>query len=90
MRGLTDNPACELCQAVEESNIHVLRDCPNATAIWKELMPTLLHNQFFSSDPQEWLSVNLQSTQNLGSSHLTWSLCYHLLEDMELEKQKDF
>ena len=43
-----DTASCDLCGACEDS-IHVLRDCPFATDIWRVLIPPAFNNEFFGT-----------------------------------------
>lgn len=36
-RRMTDIPKCYICDAYEDSTIHILRDCPAARMIWRKL-----------------------------------------------------
>ncbi|MFQ6628277.1 hypothetical protein Gotur_006784 [Gossypium turneri] len=47
-RGLFGDLSCTLCGNVEESIIHVLRDCGNAREVWKQVIPSRVLLQFFS------------------------------------------
>ncbi|RYR52427.1 hypothetical protein Ahy_A06g027345 [Arachis hypogaea] len=63
-RHLTMDGTCPRCQHHDESTIHVLRDCPYATSIWKRLIPPKGINSFFNTNLNDWLSLNLASNSS--------------------------
>jgi hypothetical protein len=49
-RNMCDNSFCSVCELAEESTIYVLRECPDAMAIWNRLVPQTLSHQFFEDE----------------------------------------
>lgn len=59
-RRFGDTASCDLCGACEDS-IHVLRDCPFATDIWRVLIPPASNNEFFGTSLKPWIDWNLKT-----------------------------
>ena len=57
-RGVCEEVMCPICQEVEESILHALRDCPWAKAIWNHLGRVEVDQDFWSSELPDWLSRN--------------------------------
>ncbi|GER31180.1 polynucleotidyl transferase [Striga asiatica] len=47
------------CPSKEESVLHVLRDCSEASEVWIRLVPSHVQHSFFTLDLKEWLTSNL-------------------------------
>lgn len=67
---------------MEETIIHVLRECLCASVVWMNLANVEARDLFFTSNLDQWISLNLSN--NLGDdSNLDWSViwanAYHLL-----------
>ncbi|KAL2898889.1 hypothetical protein RDABS01_023971 [Bienertia sinuspersici] len=60
-RRLTDDPRCPQCQGDEETLIHMLRDCPVAREIWRQVGGSSRYNHFFQGDLNTWLVNNLKA-----------------------------
>jgi len=59
-RGLTVDPSCQNCPGIDETTLHILRDCPIARVIWEKLVPKHLHIKSFSLTLRSWLEFNLK------------------------------
>ncbi|XP_074314591.1 uncharacterized protein LOC141649815 [Silene latifolia] len=59
-RTILPSPTCLLCPSpsLEESSIHILRDCSTATSVWALLN---VDQSFFSLDLQPWIHANCTS-----------------------------
>ncbi|KAK8612290.1 hypothetical protein V6N13_092406 [Hibiscus sabdariffa] len=58
-RFLTSDASCSYCGTVVEDTLHVLWDCPAATAIWSTVIKPGLMGEFCSLDTRKWLHMNL-------------------------------
>ena len=58
-RKLTDDPKCFICGHDVESSIHVLRDCPAASMVWKEIGGIAFTPEFVRGDIKQWITYNL-------------------------------
>ncbi|KAK8473414.1 hypothetical protein PHAVU_001G128200 [Phaseolus vulgaris] len=56
---LPANERCTFC-CLEGTAIHVLRDCSRATAIWVQMVPPEVCDQFFSTSLHDWMHRFLQ------------------------------
>ncbi|CAN0856366.1 hypothetical protein LINGRAHAP2_LOCUS6476 [Linum grandiflorum] len=59
-RHLALSADCQTCPGFQESVLHVLRDCPVASALWKALLPPNQWHDFFSASAEDWWWGNLQ------------------------------
>ncbi|CAL1400519.1 unnamed protein product [Linum trigynum] len=59
-RHLTEDGKCSLCNEVEETNLHCLRDCRIARTVWNRLIPSNRRPTFFIDDYDEWLRSNIR------------------------------
>jgi ribonuclease HI len=64
---------CLFCGNVEESTLHVLRDCPLAMAIWSQMVPPSDKCIFFMSDLENWMTFNLNNSIS-WSCNIDWSV----------------
>ncbi|KAL5142720.1 TMV resistance protein N [Glycine soja] len=54
------NTSCLSCDALEETCLHALRDCPKVAAVWRSVLPLELEVKFFNIDEVTlWLERNL-------------------------------
>lgn len=53
-------PYYDDCTDVEETILHVLRDCKHAKPIWMQLVLIFDSNFFFEYNLSVWLAINLQ------------------------------
>jgi ribonuclease HI len=76
------NSLCTGCRHFDETTMHVLRDYPIATNIWRHLLPIHDRGQFFVLDFHEWINFNLNSRfgQNYGTDwQAIWATTCYLL-----------
>ncbi|KAL4394826.1 hypothetical protein AHAS_Ahas02G0190800 [Arachis hypogaea] len=61
-------PFCHLCPQVEETALHVLRDCPSTARIWSNALQPNALSVFFTAQLETWIDFNLNYDlgQNLG------------------------
>ena len=59
VRHLTDDPRCFTCGEVEESSLHILRDCPVARILWRQLGVCISNSQW-RVNLKEWLAGNFR------------------------------
>lgn len=58
-RGLSVESLCPVCSLDNETSLHILRDYPCSSQVWMAVARKSLDQNFFNSNLQEWLSVNL-------------------------------
>lgn len=58
-RRMTNNPKCYVCDAEEESVLHILRDCPAARMVWRKLGGPSHKTEFFTSTLKQWIAENI-------------------------------
>ncbi|XP_056688793.1 uncharacterized protein [Spinacia oleracea] len=58
-RRMADNPKCYICDAREESTLHILRDYPAAKLVWRRVGSIALLPHFFTSNLKDWITTNL-------------------------------
>lgn len=63
-RHLNIDPACEWCGYGIENTTHVLYDCPFSRAVWFQLLRGHNRHQFFEANLADWMSTNLQNSNN--------------------------
>ncbi|KAL9224347.1 hypothetical protein vseg_000390 [Gypsophila vaccaria] len=54
-RGLTEDARCVSCGVLEETTLHILRDCPKAKVVWQSIHSGLLNSRYFSLPLEEWI-----------------------------------
>ena len=59
-RGLIADPSCQNYPGIDETTLHILRDCPLARVVLEKLVPRHLHIRFFSLPLRSWLGFNLK------------------------------
>jgi ribonuclease HI len=73
---------CTHCVNIEETVIHVLRDCPIAMEFWNNAIPTINRGSFYMREAQQWIEDNLGNTIERDNSTAWcnfWALaCYSL------------
>ncbi|KAK4258521.1 hypothetical protein QN277_004963 [Acacia crassicarpa] len=69
------SPLCGYCNQALEDSLHVLRDCIYAKRLWLKLIPRRYVHQFFSSQMEDWLSMNFTGKfcTDLGND---WALIF--------------
>lgn len=58
-RHMTDTPKCYICNAEEESTLHILRDCPAAKLVWRRIGGPAHKERFFHETLKQWITINL-------------------------------
>lgn len=59
-RRILSDASCCWCSAAFQTGLHILRDCPPATAVWRLLVPARCWQAFLSStDSLSWIHYNL-------------------------------
>jgi hypothetical protein len=53
---------CVYCGDVEETTLHVLRDCQKAKELWYQLIPGQSRGVFFMRDLHDWCYLNIKNT----------------------------
>lgn len=71
-RRIAESPLCPLCHEEKKSNLHALRDCPEARKIWNCFVPPKSFREFLSLRLQEWLLWNF-STKRMRDFSEWWS-----------------
>ncbi|CAL2231440.1 unnamed protein product [Prunus armeniaca] len=74
-RHLTDDPACNYCNFLVESILHIFRGCEKATNVWHAMLGLGAHPHFFHMDFHPWLRYNLLSKAMWGD-HVPWNLVF--------------
>ncbi|KAK8705301.1 hypothetical protein V6N13_048905 [Hibiscus sabdariffa] len=89
---LASDASCSNCGATVEDTLHVLCECPVATAIWSMVIKPELLEEFYSLDLREWLCLNLDGIccfpgklSTLG--HHVW---LHIVESLDSKEHQDF
>jgi hypothetical protein len=73
---------CDFCGDVEETILHVLRDCPRAREIWSCVITTNDRANFYMSEANHWIELNLHNTMHWngeGSWSDFWVMCCHCI-----------
>jgi ribonuclease HI len=76
------SPTCPACGNADETVIHVLRDCVQATQIWFRLVASNHITNFFSLNCRDWIFNNLDIKMT-GANKNEWQnifmvTCWHL------------
>jgi hypothetical protein len=50
---------CDFCGDVEETILHVMRDCPRAREIWNCMIESHDRGRFFMSEFNYWMELNI-------------------------------
>jgi ribonuclease HI len=75
-------PYCDYCGQMEESLLHVLRDCPLASLVWRHLVEVNHWSTFFLYTREQWFELNLRT--HIGrNKEVKWdaiwaTTCYYL------------
>lgn len=69
-RGIPDSPSCSVCP------LHVLRDCPGATAIWRKILSVECAKFVQALNLESWLCSNLYSRRNFLSFRDYWPYAF--------------
>lgn len=70
VRHLKDDPRCFTCGEVEDSSLHILRDCPVAKILWRKLGVRLGGSQW-RGNLKEWLAGNFREEGDVNGE--VWS-----------------
>lgn len=70
---------CYFCPNQIETSLHILRDCPIASAIWNNLLRSNLIFVFYMSDYHDLLNSNICNSFSVGSNH-TWKQIWAMTE----------
>lgn len=65
-RGLATEPRCTICNRESETLLHVLRDCPITTELWKHLVPNNLWRRFMRMPFDPWIRWNICRVEVTG------------------------
>ncbi|CAA7040260.1 unnamed protein product [Microthlaspi erraticum] len=65
-RHMSDTGICQVCKAGVESTLHVLRDCPAMSGIWRRIVPRGKQRIFFAIPLLDWLYANLSEEAETG------------------------
>ncbi|CAL1373122.1 unnamed protein product [Linum trigynum] len=77
-RHITQDDKCPECPDVSESNLHYLRDCVLAKAVWLKIIPAQEHSHFFSLGYENWLQENI-SNEDHGDWTGDWASYFSLI-----------
>lgn len=64
---MTDEAGCLICGAVQEMNLHALRDYRFVTKAWLKIISKDCAPRIFGLDLFEWVSDNLRGEFRMGS-----------------------
>lgn len=78
IRKLTENANCGICDGVEESVLHILRDCSAARRIWLRLLNLNQWTVFKGLEDQQWLRQNLMRMEPICQKFqsIPWSMIF--------------
>lgn len=65
-RGIQNQGGCKYCASPQETTLHALRDCVRAKELWGHLGVSSSFQSFWSSDLNNWLSLNINNGRNDG------------------------
>lgn len=75
IRHISSDPCCNLCPGIEESMLHLLRDCPAARKVWDAIKIPIKLQNFFQLDWNEWISDNLLM-RGVYWDTFSWNNCF--------------
>ena len=73
IRRLTDDPRCYSCGEVEENTLHILRDCPAARLVWRNLGVDV-DVASWNNSLKEWLAKNFGGGAEMAMED--WGRCF--------------
>ncbi|KAJ8425912.1 hypothetical protein Cgig2_015730 [Carnegiea gigantea] len=73
-RGLDTDLRTVVCHNVEETSLHLLRDCIFARNIWEKIVEGVLKTNFVSTNLNDWMSINVGSGMSHGA--IKWSTIF--------------
>lgn len=72
-RGVIPSPTCHGCQYQLQSSLHLLRDCPKSSQVWRTLLSIAEWDAFTRHNRiQDWILCNLYSTSFRSSFGVHW------------------
>lgn len=74
-RGLGVDVNCPQCQNLQETSLHILRDCRSAKTWWNSTVPSHLQQSFFNGNYSDWVELNL-SNGNLLWNGIRWDTVF--------------
>ncbi|GAU31911.1 hypothetical protein TSUD_270960 [Trifolium subterraneum] len=84
---------CNFCSDVEETIIHVMRDCPIAVNFWNQVIPVVDRGVFYMGEINQWMNFNLNNSIkwiNNGNWCSFWALgCFCLWKWRNQELHED-
>lgn len=69
---------CYYCAGVDETIIHVLRDCPLAVSVWRTLVPLTMRSNFFGYPFDEWTRYNIFEGEVPNWRSMWAAACFYL------------
>lgn len=60
-RNIAFSASCFRCLHHTEDVLHVLKDCPESSEVWKAFLAPQLCSSFFESELRKWLDLNLSN-----------------------------
>lgn len=72
------SPMCDVCNNVIEDELHVLRDCPKAMALWLSVVHYDARENFFEGNLLQWISYNMNCEAN-WSYTFEWNAFWDVL-----------
>lgn len=65
-RKLTEDARCYVCGAEVESTLHILRNCPLAQVVWRNLGGPADKPEFYQQHLKHWITANLKHEDDKG------------------------
>ncbi|KAK8665915.1 hypothetical protein V6N13_006072 [Hibiscus sabdariffa] len=75
-RHFSDDASCHLCGDQLEDIDPVLRRCPNAFIVWRELVQPSLFAEFMNMGTKQWIRMNLNKGARFGHGNSNWDLLF--------------
>ncbi|CAJ2662003.1 unnamed protein product [Trifolium pratense] len=69
------DPYCDHCVGIQETMLHVMRDCSGAYDIWKHLVPLRGRLELFTCYYHDWVVSNLKATVTVADS-VEWKVVW--------------
>lgn len=78
IRKMIEDSACVVCANVDESVVHILRDCKAARKIWQNLLKSAQLREFLNSREESWLHKNQVSKSSccVNFPLVPWSMIF--------------
>ncbi|KAK1389529.1 hypothetical protein POM88_017707 [Heracleum sosnowskyi] len=74
--GIIPSPLCYLCENHEETQLHALRDCSWAAAVWKFFISPRYIDVFFNLNSNDWVQWNLKTSAGSARWTSSWSSAF--------------